>query len=334
FEDDTGIDTDSAGSLGKHSSRQPLSSIESTQDSTTSQPIEDISKSASAPSSAKGRGFMHKGQKPAANRRENPNNKHKPTTRSPGPSSKDTGLYSDTAESALLPSGSKTGARLESKPRIPIRSARRTTMGVGGSGTSTLGLSYAQSNIFPIKNQTGSTNWRISKATAGSNTLTPSRLRTVRGQSGVKSNSASALSLSGQKCEPVSTPRTATNQQSSSGNAKKPSSKAQTMSRATASNYLNPHLRRRSRSGVFDNPSSPAAAGSGQQSSNTSANTGVGVATISGGTKARVGLVRPGVTAERQYLQRPSYVTTAESGAEDDNGATLASTAAAGAAGR
>ncbi|KAJ2779397.1 serine/threonine protein kinase, CMGC, dual-specificity [Coemansia interrupta] len=106
------------------------------------------------------------------------------------------------------------------------------------------------------------------------------------------------------------------------------------MSRATASNYLNPHLRRRSRSGVFDNPSSPAAAGSGQQSSNTPANTGVGVATISGGTKARVGLVRPGVTAERQYLQRPSYVTTAGSGTDDDNAATLASSAAAGAAGR
>ncbi|KAJ1820579.1 serine/threonine protein kinase, CMGC, dual-specificity, partial [Coemansia sp. RSA 2599] len=106
------------------------------------------------------------------------------------------------------------------------------------------------------------------------------------------------------------------------------------MSRATASNYLNPHLRRRSRSGVFETPSSSSAANAGQTAANTSINAASGAATISVGTKARLGLVRPGVTADKQYLQRPSYVATSGSGTDEEDGAIAASAAAAGAAGR
>ncbi|KAJ2219214.1 hypothetical protein IWW45_009376, partial [Coemansia sp. RSA 485] len=121
----------------------------------------------------------------------------------------------------------------------------------------------------------------------------------------------------------------------SSTQSKGQTAKQQKMSRATASNYLNPHLRRRSRSGVFETQSSSTAANAGQTAANTSINAASGAATISGGTKARMGLVRPGVTADKPYLQRPSYVApTSGSGTEEEDGAMAASAAAAGAAGR
>ncbi|KAJ2399102.1 hypothetical protein GGF41_008203, partial [Coemansia sp. RSA 2531] len=46
-----------------------------------------------------------------------------------------------------------------------------------------------------------------------------------------------------------------------------------------------------------------------------------------------LGMTRPGVTADRQYLQRPVY-TNAGSGTDDERSAVLATSAAAGAAGR
>ncbi|KAJ2719934.1 serine/threonine protein kinase, CMGC, dual-specificity [Coemansia sp. Benny D115] len=286
----------------------------------------------------------------------------------------------------VLSRSAKSGAKLESRPRIPIRSARRTTMGVGGSGTSTLGLSYSSSNIFPIKSRPIATHRRLSRGPP-SKIASPAISSTARGlanrlTSTVEANEeleeeveddqddqvdadidteqdTATLSAEGAAlCSPsTSRPKHSSiahsgikrgvglqphhTAQAKAGPASKIAttkkttptiSKAQTMSRATASNYLNPHLRRRSRSGVFENPSSSTSAGAGP-ATNTSLNATTGVATISNGSKARLGLVRQGLTAERQYLNRPSYVATAVT-SEEENSGTLAMSAAAGAAGR
>ncbi|KAJ1837505.1 hypothetical protein LPJ70_005829, partial [Coemansia sp. RSA 2708] len=104
-------------------------------------------------------------------------------------------------------------------------------------------------------------------------------------------------------------------------------SKASTMSRATASNFLNPQLRRRSKSGVFD--ASAAAAGD-RDAAEPQAEAGVssGAATISAAaTKGRVGVGRIG--PERHYLNRAAL-----GGADEERSGVLATSAAAGAAGR
>ncbi|KAJ2469073.1 Dual specificity tyrosine-phosphorylation-regulated kinase [Coemansia sp. RSA 2322] len=105
------------------------------------------------------------------------------------------------------------------------------------------------------------------------------------------------------------------------------------MSRATASNYLNSHLRRRSRSGVFESSPSSSSAGGGTASTTPVANTSANAATISGGSKARIGISRPSAPGDRQYLHRPIHAN-AGSGTEDERSAVLATSAAAGAAGR
>ncbi|KAJ2628278.1 hypothetical protein GGF44_004519, partial [Coemansia sp. RSA 1694] len=109
--------------------------------------------------------------------------------------------------------------------------------------------------------------------------------------------------------------------------------KADTMSRATASNYLNPHLRRRSRSGVFEISPSSSSAGGGTAPATPVVNAAANAATISGSSKGRLGMTRPGATADRQYLHRPVY-TNSGSGTDDERSAVLATSAAAGAAGR
>ncbi|KAJ2513104.1 serine/threonine protein kinase, CMGC, dual-specificity [Coemansia sp. RSA 1939] len=116
------------------------------------------------------------------------------------------------------------------------------------------------------------------------------------------------------------------------------------MSRATASNYLNPQLRRRSRSGGFENAPtlSPEDEDAGAAHMDTTQVSGVktGAATISTATRTR--LVGGGVngrsriqTAERQYSNRPSNnAHAAANGADEERSAVLATSAAAGAAGR
>ncbi|KAJ2852867.1 serine/threonine protein kinase, CMGC, dual-specificity, partial [Coemansia erecta] len=226
-------------------------------------------------------------------------------------------------------------------------------MGVGGSGTSTLGLSYSPSNIFPLKdNSAAAHHRRVKKGTGVSNIAAPSK-SFISKDRGINSSSKSA---SASEKESLTSPKSVLQTDSSiKGKASELSSKhitsaektqnqtakQQKMSRATASNYLNPHLRRRSRSGIFETPTTSSASNSGQIAANTSINATSGAATISAGTKARMGLVRPGVTSDKQYLQRPSYVARAVNGSGDDEeeeeqegGAIAASAAAAGAAGR
>ncbi|KAJ2908637.1 hypothetical protein GGI21_002687, partial [Coemansia aciculifera] len=105
------------------------------------------------------------------------------------------------------------------------------------------------------------------------------------------------------------------------------------MSRATASNYLNPHLRPRSRSGAFEISSSSSSTGGNTAPATPGVNTAANAATISGSSKGRLGMSRPGATADRQFLHRPVY-TNAGSGTDDERNAVLATSAAAGAAGR
>ncbi|KAJ1767641.1 serine/threonine protein kinase, CMGC, dual-specificity [Coemansia sp. RSA 1843] len=120
--------------------------------------------------------------------------------------------------------------------------------------------------------------------------------------------------------------------------------KAQTMSRATASNYLNPQLRRRSRSGGFESaPASPPEDEDSdvQMESVPIANAKTGAATISTATRTRLvggggGGGRSRIhTAERQYSHRPMHSAhQTNNGTDEDRSAVLATSAAAGAAGR
>ncbi|KAI8322821.1 kinase-like protein [Martensiomyces pterosporus] len=94
------------------------------------------------------------------------------------------------------------------------------------------------------------------------------------------------------------------------------------MSRATASNYLNPNLRRRSRSGVFDSSPSSSSPGDSGTPANSSA------------AGPRDGAGRPGATVDRQHLHRPVYASGG-SGTDGDHAAGVSATAAAaGVAGR
>ncbi|KAJ2619341.1 serine/threonine protein kinase, CMGC, dual-specificity [Coemansia spiralis] len=110
------------------------------------------------------------------------------------------------------------------------------------------------------------------------------------------------------------------------------------MSRATASNFLNPQLRRRSRSGIFESSStSPPSDGAGVHTdASLLSNAVTSAATIGAATRNRLtgGGGRSGIQrAERQYLQRPIY-QNANSGTDEERSAVLATSAAAGAAGR
>ncbi|KAJ1797334.1 serine/threonine protein kinase, CMGC, dual-specificity [Coemansia sp. RSA 2399] len=113
------------------------------------------------------------------------------------------------------------------------------------------------------------------------------------------------------------------------------------MSRATASNYLNPQLRRSSRSGGFESaPVSPPEDDDSdvQMDSMSKASAKMGAATISTATRTRLvgGGGRSRIhTAERQYLHRPVHNSQLNSsGTDEDRSAVLATSAAAGAAGR
>ncbi|KAJ2157077.1 serine/threonine protein kinase, CMGC, dual-specificity [Coemansia sp. RSA 552] len=108
------------------------------------------------------------------------------------------------------------------------------------------------------------------------------------------------------------------------------------MSRATASNFLNPHLQQRSKSGMFDGTSPRAAADDGeggeaepQSGSGTIVN--VGAATVSGAaTKGRLG--RPGLGGDRHYVARAVHAASRDT--DEAGSAVPATMAAAGAAGR
>ncbi|KAJ1867714.1 serine/threonine protein kinase, CMGC, dual-specificity [Coemansia sp. RSA 989] len=283
------------------------------------------------------RTFMRGSQQAAHSKRNS--GKH-PARTKPPPDTED-------GSESVDESGAKTDS--ETQSRIPLRASRRTTMGVG-SGTSTLGLNY--SNIFsgrpqgihkaattigkaPSNTKPGQGNHRtkarLQTATAESTetpaSKAPSRIPvSTAARVGKK---ASSSTLAGEVKEPKSPVRA----QQTKTNI---STKANTMSRATASSFLNPHLRRRSKSGVFE-ASPPAESGNNNgtsefQTSTTAAAIGVssGAATISAAaTKGRVGMSRIG--AERHYVNRqpPGSDSDRVSG-----GGVLASTAAAGAAGR
>ncbi|KAJ1875687.1 serine/threonine protein kinase, CMGC, dual-specificity [Coemansia sp. RSA 990] len=283
------------------------------------------------------RTFMRGSQQAAHSKRNS--GKH-PARTKPPPDTED-------GSESVDESGAKTDS--ETQSRIPLRASRRTTMGVG-SGTSTLGLNY--SNIFsgrpqgihkaattigkaPSNTKPGQANHRtkarLQTATAESTetpaSKAPSRIPvSTAARVGKK---ASSSTLAGEVKEPKSPVRA----QQTKTNI---STKANTMSRATASSFLNPHLRRRSKSGVFE-ASPPAESGNNNgtsefQTSTTAAAIGVssGAATISAAaTKGRVGMSRIG--AERHYVNRqpPGSDSDRVSG-----GGVLASTAAAGAAGR
>ncbi|KAJ1942618.1 hypothetical protein GGF37_003035 [Kickxella alabastrina] len=231
-------------------------------------------------------------------------------------------------------------------------------MGVGGSGTSTLGLSYSNHNIFPINSGPRGANRRVSYG-AQSNIATPpifSAARALRNQpsstseegddvaaataatpkTGIPSRLRPLSARIGAKSSAISSSRESTTggkpAQVANG-ATRTQNKTPGMSRATASNYLNPHLRRRSRSGVFENQEPSSAMGGGATTSNTSTNTASGAATISGGTRVRMGMMRPGATADRPNLHRPAYVAQ-ECDIDEEHTSTLASSAAAGVAGR
>ncbi|KAJ2347392.1 serine/threonine protein kinase, CMGC, dual-specificity, partial [Coemansia sp. RSA 2618] len=247
--------------------------------------------------------------------------------------------------------GAKTDS--ESRSRIPVRTSRRTTMGVGGSGTSTLGLSYTSNNIFPIsgrpkglqKAATSSVKGPSNAKPGQDNLRTKARQQSAAAADGQTTNKASSripvtsTARIGSKTSSTSLareakePRSPTKAQPSGASGKRASGvKANTMSRATASNFLNPHLRRRSKSGVFDASLSSGAAddkdaaeavsGAGAGGINS------GAATISAAaTKGRVGMGRLG--PDRHYLNRPMHVAD-----DERSSGVLAASAAAGAAGR
>ncbi|KAJ2501494.1 serine/threonine protein kinase, CMGC, dual-specificity [Coemansia sp. RSA 1972] len=239
--------------------------------------------------------------------------------------------------------GAKTEA--EAHSRIPIRTSRRTTMGVGGSGTSTLGLNYSGSNIFPINGrakgqqtsgaalgkgtsnvQPGSTSYRTKAQQPKAADRQPTKKAPTRipvTSTARIVNKASSTTLARETKEP----RSPIKEQASGASKRVPISKANTMSRATASNFLNPHLRRRSKSGVFEVPQTSGADDRGSELSPEAVGVSSGAATISAAaTKVRAGMGRVG--PERQYLNRPTY------GADDERSGVLATSAAAGAAGR
>ncbi|KAJ1735956.1 serine/threonine protein kinase, CMGC, dual-specificity [Coemansia biformis] len=109
------------------------------------------------------------------------------------------------------------------------------------------------------------------------------------------------------------------------------------MSRATASNFLHPHLRRRSRSGVFEDTSPPATANpdgvdAADRRAAAAVSANAGAATIGpSASKGRLGAGRPGITVDRAYLHRPVYGPGGGGGVAS---AVPATSAAAGVAGR
>ncbi|KAJ2532589.1 serine/threonine protein kinase, CMGC, dual-specificity [Coemansia sp. RSA 1935] len=241
----------------------------------------------------------------------------------------------------------EVGAKIEAEAhsRIPIRTSRRTTMGVGGSGTSTLGLNYSGSNIFPINGrakgqqtsgaasgkgtsnvQAGSTSYRTKAQQPKVVDRQPSKKALTRipvTSTARIVNKTSSTTLARETKEP----RSPIKEQVSGASKRVPISKANTMSRATASNFLNPHLRRRSKSGVFDGSQALGADDRGSELSPEAVGVSSGAATISAAAiKVRAGMGRVG--PERQYLNRPTY------GADDERSGVLATSAAAGAAGR
>ncbi|KAJ2324546.1 hypothetical protein IWW51_003222, partial [Coemansia sp. RSA 2702] len=216
-------------------------------------------------------------------------------------------------------------------------------MGVGGSGTSTLGLSYTNSNLFPINGrprglQKAATEPSKGPSTkpgqAGSRTKARQQPEAGGGPAKKAPSRIPATARLGTKTSSTSLARDAKEPQSPNkpapANGKRAqniTSKASTMSRATASNFLNPQLRRRSKSGVFD--ASAATAGD-RDAAEPQAEAGVssGAATISAAaTKGRVGVGRIG--PERHYLNRAAL-----GGADEERSGVLATSAAAGAAGR
>ncbi|KAJ1936437.1 hypothetical protein FBU59_005053, partial [Linderina macrospora] len=104
------------------------------------------------------------------------------------------------------------------------------------------------------------------------------------------------------------------------------------MSRATASNFLNPHLRRRSKSGAFDPSmgSSSATPGSGGATQSAAP-----PPPPSSATKPKFGAMRNAAAGERQFLNRP-VLGSGGSGTDDDSNShgVSATAAAAGVAGR
>ncbi|KAJ2872253.1 serine/threonine protein kinase, CMGC, dual-specificity [Coemansia aciculifera] len=267
--------------------------------------------------------------------------------------------------------------KLDTAPRISAHPHRRT-MGVGGTGTSTLGLSYSNTNLFPIKARQGSqrkpakgtpaTGTAAAPPTSTASSLLRAPAKEPAPVTAITTSTSSAETSAVREPAPAATKPALTRVYTLSSSArvglkssssslsrepatkpspgKKPLSltnskraqqavanKADTMSRATASNYLNPHLRRRSRSGVFESSPSSSSTGGGTAPVTPIINSAANAATISGTSKARLGMTRPGMTADRQYLQRPAY-TNAGSGTDDERSAVLATSAAAGAAGR
>ncbi|KAJ2764261.1 hypothetical protein IWQ57_005232, partial [Coemansia nantahalensis] len=111
------------------------------------------------------------------------------------------------------------------------------------------------------------------------------------------------------------------------------------MSRAAASNFLHPHLRRRSRSGVFDGPSPPdsanpadadAAAAAAVRRAEAAVTANAVPATIGvSASKGRPGAARPGFPGDRAYPHRQAYGPGGNGGS-----AVPATSAAAGVAGR
>ncbi|KAJ2817556.1 hypothetical protein FBU31_006184, partial [Coemansia sp. 'formosensis'] len=252
----------------------------------------------------------------------------------------------------------------DTAPRIPVHPLRKT-MGVGGTGTSTLGLSYSNTNLFPIKARQGSlrkpakgtpttgTAAALQTSAASSSLRAPAKepaplAATINATSSVETSSVrepapaatkpalsrvhtlSSSARVGLKSNTSSLSREPTTKPSpgkkplSLSNSKRAqqavTNKADIMSRATASNYLNPHLRRRSRSGVFESSPSSSSAGGGTAPVTPIVNSASSAATISGTSKARLGITRPGMTTDRQYLQRPAY-TNAGSGTDDERSA-------------
>ncbi|KAJ2613026.1 serine/threonine protein kinase, CMGC, dual-specificity [Coemansia sp. RSA 1365] len=260
--------------------------------------------------------------------------------------------------------GTKHTAKSEAWARIPAQSSRRTTLGVGGSGTNTLGHSYSDANLFTINRQPGA----IKKA---STDLTGPHTKGLGKRQSVKRVSATAEAKKGGLSTALTTEQapskipgaragTSANQPLVAHRSEEPQypdaksslkseakrvqntiTKASTMSRATASNFLHPHLRRRSKSGVFGGTSSTANNAAGEDDTEY-ANTQLsaaggaksGAATISAAaSKGRTVPRRAGITTDRSYLQRVPHAAGG-SGTDEERSAVAATSAAAGVAGR
>lgn len=248
----------------------------------------------------------------------------------------------------------KQGKRGTSSSQTPLRGPRKT-MGVGRSGTSTLGLNYSNPNIFPIKGK-GTTGIqpprRSTKPATNTSTAPRSFIPKPEILSPTTTSSSSAHSSSSRivdkpnpsargsltiRTQPPSSPRIPDSVKRLQNNKT-----ASTMSRASASNYLNPQLRRRSRSGVFEstpdsssNSNQTVTGGRGSSAANTAATISGGGTNISA-ARRRSAIGRPGIrAAERQYLNRPVNANRTNSSTDDEpGGAVFASSAAAGVAGR